>query len=149
MPENEEPDGPNLPPKKKSALISEVKTDTTTKSLETRGIIAAVVSAFMLVSYVFYYYYYYTNEVKLSELYFISTGVGVSVFTGLLFTFFKRTWVKTLLLFTSTFYAILELIYIIMWIILGKPYAYIKWSLIAGLAVGLIYFIYDSIKNDS
>ena len=146
---NEEPEGPDLPIRTKSATINKVKSQATTKSLESRGAIAAVISALMLVSYVIYYYYYYANGVKLNELYFISTGVGVAVFTGLLFTFFERTWIKAILLFTSTFYAILELIYVIMWIILGKPYAYIKWSLIAGLAVGVIYFIYDYINNDS
>jgi hypothetical protein len=149
MQENEEPKGPELPPKKKSAITREVNLNASTKSLELKGIIAGIVSALMLVSYILYYYNFYYNDIHLDKLYFIITGIGISVFTGLLFTFFKRTCIKALLLFTSAFYAILELIYIIMWIILGKPYAYIKWSLIAGLAVGLIYFIYDSIKNDS
>lgn len=159
MPENEEPEGPNLPPKKRvlvpsvpqkkkvsdpGFLSSEIKEG---KHIELKGIIGAATAAMILISYLVYYHYYYYHHVKLNELYFISAGVGISIFTGLLFTFFRSICIKTILLFTSVFYAILEAVYIIVWIIQGKPYAYIKTALIVGLIIGVIYFAYDKFTN--
>lgn len=145
---NEEPEGPNLPPKKsaliKSQLVIEHNTD---KYIEIKGFIAGLAGIFIALSYLVYYYFYYEKGIKLNEIYFISTGVGISVFTGLLFTFFQNIIVKTILMFASIFYGILELIYIIVWIIQGEPYAYIKLSLIIGLIIGIIYFTYDKLTN--
>lgn len=117
-------------------------------SLKIKGLIAALAAALILVSYIVYYIRYYNDGVKLNEMYFISQGVGISVFTGLLFTFFKNVYTRTMLLFTSVFYGILELIYIIVWIHYGEPYAYLKQSLLVGLIIGIIYFIYDKFNNN-
>lgn len=143
MPENEEPEGPNLPPGDglKSASIR-------TTYLKTKGIVAAVAALFVVGCYLFYYYHLKTTGVKLNELYFIASGVGIAVFTGLLFTFFSNVYIRTILIFSSTFYTVLELIYIIKWAILGQAYAYFKHALIAGLIIGIIYFVYDRIVND-
>lgn len=139
---NEEPEGPNLPPNDgfKSAIIN-------TSYLKTKGIVAAIASVFVVGCYLFYYYHLRNTGIKLNELYFITSGVGIAVFTGLLFTFFTNIYVKTALLFTSTFYAVLEFIYIIKWVFMGQPYAYFKTALIIGLIIGIIYFIYDRIND--
>lgn len=57
--------------------------------LKIKGIIGATVGALAVASYIVYYIAFY-NGVKLNELYFIPTGGGIAVFTGLLFTFFKK-----------------------------------------------------------
>jgi len=148
---NEEPEGPNLPPKKLTAYTqqknAEIIDENPDKYIKLKGFIAGITGVVVAISYLAYYYYYYENGVKLNELYFISTGIGISVFTGLLFTFFRNICVKIILMFTSIFYGVLELIYISVWIVQGQPYAYIKQSLIIGLIIGIIYFIYDKFAN--
>ena len=130
-PENEEPEVPDLPPIKSATIIakqtvnkiSEIKGS---KYIELKGILGASASLMILISYLLYYYFYYNDGIKLNELYFISSGIGISVFTGLLFTFFRNVYVRTALLFTSVFYLMLELTYVIVWIFLGQPYTHIK-----------------------
>lgn len=117
------------------------------KYFELKGIIGASTGIFIIILYLIYNYYYYYNEVKLNELYFISSGVGVSICMGLLFTFFQNIYIKTILLFTSVFYFMLILIYIVFWVILGEPYTHIKAALIIGLLIGIIYVIYDNTTN--
>jgi len=141
---NDESEGPNLPPKKNTLLSRAMKENV--KCIELKGILAMVAVGFIVISYVIYNYYYYNMGVKLNELNFVSTGVGISIFTGLLFTFFQNVYVRTVLLFTCAGYAILETIYIIQWILFGNPYAYLKVGLVVGLIIGLIYFVYDRIK---
>lgn len=153
-PENEEPEGPDLPPIKSATIIakqtvnkiSEIKGS---KYIELKGILGASASLMILISYLLYYYFYYNDGIKLNELYFISSGIGISVFTGLLFTFFRNVYVRTALLFTSVFYLMLELTYVIVWIFLGQPYTHIKLSLIIGLIIGITYFGYDKFNNKS
>jgi len=139
---NEEPEGPNLPPGNglKSGTIN-------TSYLKVKGIIAAVTAVVVIGCYLFYYCHLRETGVKLNELYFIASGIGIAVFTGLLFTFFSNTYVKTSLLFASTFYTVLELIYIVKWVFMGQAYAYFKTALIIGLAIGIIYFVYDRIND--
>jgi len=127
-------------------VIDEIKGG---KYIEVKGTIGAFAAVMILASYFIYYYFYYCNEIKLNELYFISSGIGTSIFTGLLFTFFKNIYVKTILLFTCVFYLVLEIIYIVVWVIYAQPYAYLKHSLIIGLIAGIIYFIYDTSTNKS
>lgn len=59
----------------------------------------------------------------------------------------KNRNVKTLLLYTSVYYSLLVIMYVGSWVILGKPYGYIKLSLIIGLFFGLIYWLYDYFAN--
>lgn len=116
--------------------------------LKVKGIIAAFAAVLILVSYIVYSIRYYEDGVKLNEMYFISQGIGISVFTGLQFTLYRNIYVRTILLFTSVYYAILEAIYIIVWIYFGQPYSYIKHSLLIGLVIGIIYFLYDKFNNN-
>lgn len=116
-------------------------------ALKIKGIIAGIAAILALTSYLVYYYFYYEG-IKLDELYFIATGLEISIFTGLLFTMFKNKWIRTFLLFASIFYFILISIYTIHWWMTGIPYAYIKISLTCGLIVGLIYFFYDCISSN-
>ena len=146
---NQEPEGPDI----KSAKIVESKEESTGikpagKWLKIKGIIACATGILVIGMYLFYFFYLESTGTKLSELYFIASGVGISVFTGLLFTFFRNIYRRTVLLFTSVFYALLEIIYIWNWIINGKPYVLFKVALIIGLFTGIIYFIYDTITND-
>lgn len=115
----------------------------TKDNLTVKGWIGGFAAILSISSYLAYYIFYYKG-IKLDELYFIATGVSISIFTGLLFSMFRDKWVRTFLLFASVFYGILITIYILHWIITGIPYAYIKISLIIGLLIGVIYFIYDS-----
>lgn len=118
----------------------------TKRSLLIKGRIGAAAALFTILSYITYYIFYYEG-IKLDELYFISTGVSISIFTGILFTMFDNKTVKTFLIFASVFYAILILVYAIHWILTGLPYAYIKTSLIIGFIAGLIYYAYDTIHH--
>lgn len=115
----------------------------TKDTLAIKGFVGGFAAILSIVSYLAYYIFYYKG-IKLDELYFIATGVSISIFTGLLFTMFRDKWVRTFLIFASVFYGILITIYILHWIITGIPYAYIKISLVLGLIIGVIYFIYDS-----
>jgi len=140
---SEEPEGPNLPPIKKMSL--ELKNPDS--YLKAKGYIGAITGIFIVTLYLYYYYHLKTTGVKLNDIYFIASGVGIAVFSGLLFTFFQNICVKTILLFTSIFYAVLELIFIYKWVVCGQPYAYFKVALIAGLIFGIMYFLYDKFSN--
>jgi len=118
----------------------------TRDKLAVKGYIGGFAAILSIASYIVYYVFYY-GGVKLDELYFISTGVSISIFSGLLFSMFRDKWVKTFLLFASVFYGILIFSYSVHWILTGLPYAYIKISLIFGLITGLIYFVYDVSSN--
>lgn len=115
----------------------------TRNNLTIKGWIGGFAAILSISSYLAYYIFYYKG-IKLDELYFIATGISISIFTGLLFSMFMDKWVRTFLLFASVFYGILIKIYVLHWIITGIPYAYIKTSLVLGLIIGIIYFIYDS-----
>lgn len=140
---NEEPEGPNIPPSEelgKSLKIND-------SYLKLKGCIAAATAALIVAGYLYYYYVLKHSGVKLNELYFVINGSGTAIFTALLFTFFVNSYIKTILLFTSIFYTVLEIIYVYKWVILGEPYAYFKIALIAGLVLGIIYFIYDKLND--
>ena len=119
----------------------------TPKNIEVKGFIVAFTAVMIVIAYIVYYFYYRIYDIELNELYFIITGIGISVFTGTLFTFFKSLCARVMLLFTSTFYLMMILIYIAVWLILGQPYAYIKESLFIGLLIGIIYVVYDKFAN--
>jgi len=120
----------------------------TKDNLTVKGWIGGFAALLSVSSYIVYYIFYYEG-IKLDELYFIATGVSISIFTGLLFTFFHNKCAKTFLLFASVFYAIMIVVYVIHWIITGLPYAYIKLSLIAGFFVGLIYLAHDTYPTNA
>ena len=146
---SDEPKGPTLPPKKSAEVQNLEIIKVPVKHLKTKGIIAAITAAIVLVMYLIYSYYYYEKNIELDDLYFAVVGSGTAIFTGLLFTFFSNRIVKTVLLFAFIFHTILEMIFISMWVLFQTPYAYIKFSLFIGLGAGILYFIYDYIKNDS
>jgi len=118
----------------------------TRDKLAVKGYIGGFAALLSIASYIIYYVFYYEG-IKLDELYFISTGMSISIFSGLLFSMFRDKWVRTFLLFASVFYGILIFSYSVHWILTGLPYAYIKISLICGLITGLIYFTYDISSN--
>jgi hypothetical protein len=120
----------------------------TKSNLAVKGWIGTFAAILSLFSYIAYYRFYYEG-VKLDELYFIATGLSISIFTGLLFTMFRDKLVRTFLLFASVFYGILIFSYSIHWWYTGLPYAYIKTSLICGLITGLIYFLYDYLSSSN
>lgn len=111
-----------------------------------KGIIGGMAAFVSILSYIAYYFCFYRG-IPFDELYFISTGYSIAIFTGLLFTFFKKKITRTLLLFCSTFYSILVTVYIVHWVCTGLPYAYIKISLFLGLLIGIIYFCYDVVHD--
>jgi hypothetical protein len=117
--------------------------------LKIKGIIAACAAILIMATYVAYNYFYYEEGVKLNELYFISTGIGIATLSGLLFTFFNDRFIKTCLLFCSVFYSILEIAYIWSWVTVSHAYAYIKLALFVGLLIGILYASYDYIRSSS
>lgn len=120
----------------------------TKKNLAIKGWIGGFAAILSILSYIAYYFCFYKG-INYDEYYFISTGLSISIFTGLLFTFFENKVVRTFLLFASVFYAILIIVYVLHWIITGIPYAYIKISLICGFFIGLIYFVYDLFSSNN
>lgn len=117
--------------------------------LKVKGIIATCAAILIIASYVVYNYFYYEEGIKLNELYFISTGIGISILSAILFTFFKNKLVRLSLLFCSVFYGFLEVTYIWSWLTCSQAYAYIKLSLFIGLLIGLIYASYDYIRSSA
>jgi len=117
------------------------------KDLKIKGIVGAASAALALLSYVGYYFAFYNYNTRLDELFFIGTGVSISLSFGLLFTFFQNKAVRALTLFCSVFYFILVNIYVVCGLITGNYYAHIKLSLTIGLAAGLLYLAYDTLDN--
>lgn len=117
------------------------------KSLVVKGVLGSFASTFALAGYLAYYLYLSMYGIKLNELYFIMTCIPIAIFTGILFTFFKNRTAKTLLLYTSVYYSLLTIMYVGSWVFMGQPYGYIEFSLIIGLIIGLIYWIYDYLTN--
>lgn len=120
----------------------------TGKNLALKGWIGGFGAVMAIASYIAYYFCYYEG-INYDAFYFIATGLSISIFTGLLFTFFENKVVRTFLLFASVFYGILVLSYSAHWAFTELPYAYIKISLMSGLIVGIIYFIYDLFSSSS
>lgn len=117
------------------------------KRLEIKGIIGIIAALLALLSYVIYYIWFYEFGIRLDKLFFISSGISISIFSGLLFTFFQNTFVKVMTLFCSVFYFILVLIYCSFGLLFNEYYAHIKLSLIIGLIAGIIYYTYDAFIN--
>lgn len=120
----------------------------TKKNLAIKGFIGGFAAILSIASYIVYYFCFYEG-INYDAYYFIATGLSISIFTGLLFTFFENKLVRTFLLFASVFYGILITSYSVHWIYTGLPYAYIKISLGSGLIVGIIYFAYDLFSSNS
>lgn len=118
----------------------------TKRNLAIKGFIGGFAAILSIFSYIIYYFCFYRG-INYDGYYFISTGLSISIFTGLLFTFFENKYVRTFLLFASVFYGILITVYVAHWLITGLPYAYIKISLICGFFVGIIYFFYDAFAD--
>ena len=117
------------------------------KKLTIKGLLAMFAVILIIASYVAFNYFFYEKGIKLNELYFISSGIGISILSGLLFTFFNNRFVRISLLYCSVFYLILEVSYIWSWITQNHAYMYIKFSLIVGLIIGIIYGIFDYFTN--
>jgi len=113
------------------------------KNLVVKAVLGSFASAFALTGHLVYYLYLSMYDIKLNELYFIITCVPIAIFTGILFTFFKSRTVRTIFLYTSVYYSLLTVMYVGSWVLMGQPYGYIKLSLIIGLIIGLIYWLYD------
>lgn len=110
-----------------------------------KSILAAFACIILIASYAAFSFMYYNKGIKLNEFYFISSGVSIAIFTGLLVTFFSNKIVRILLLYISSFYVILVGSYVWSWIFQNHAYMYIKLSLFVGLIIGLIYAFIDKI----
>ena len=119
------------------------------KYLNIKGFLAFFAVVLLIASYVAFNYYYYEKGIKLNELYFISTGVGISILSGLLVTFFINKFVRISLMYCSVFYSILEVAYVWSWITQNHAYMYIKFSLFVGLLIGIVYGIYIHFTDKS
>lgn len=81
-----------------------------------------------------------------SEIYFLATSITIGGAFFVLRNYVEGHNRKAIMLFTSTFYAILSIIYVWRWVVLGEPSTnYIK-ALIYGSPVAVLKWIYDTIK---
>jgi len=121
----------------------------TISEIKIKGCLAAIAGMISVVGYVAYFLCYYYANYRLDEVYFANNCFTTSIFTYLCFGFFNHKFVKVVLLFTSIFYSTLLFTYVGNWLILGTPYAWIKFSLIIGFSIGLIYYLYDTATNST
>lgn len=119
----------------------------TRTEIKIKGNLAAIAGLISVVGYIAYFLSYYYANYRLDEIYFVNNCFTSAIFTYLCFSFFNHKFVKVILLFTSIFYSMLLFTYIGNWLILGTPYAWIKFSLIIGLIIGLIYYLYDTANS--
>ncbi len=119
------------------------------KELKLKGVFASIAGIISVSVYILYFFSYYYGGYRLDEAYFANNCFTTAIFTYLCHGFFSQKFVRVVLLFTSVFYSMLLLTYVGNWLLLGTPYAWIKFSLIAGLLIGLIYYIYDSATNST
>lgn len=108
--------------------------------------LAIFAGAISLITYVVYEYYYICKGVYLHEQFFISTTFSISTFSFLTFTYLKGRNVKSFLLIVSGFYFLLNLTYLSNWVLFGNAHISVTISLIVGLIIALIYFLYDTFR---
>jgi len=109
--------------------------------LKVKGRIGIVTTITFLISYIVYFFCLYEFNYRLDQVYFVINTMTISIFSWLLFQFFKNLDVKVTLLFSCIFSAGLTITYIGYYLILGTPYITLKWALIAGLLIGTIYYL--------
>lgn len=116
-------------------------------SLKIKGLIASLSAIQLMIVYLAYNIVFYSNGIKLSEIYYLSTWLTIAVLSGIMFTFFKHIFYKATMVFCSICCYSLIVNYLLSWIILGHPYAYIKIAILTGLITGIIYGIRDYVKR--
>lgn len=116
-------------------------------SLKIKGLIASLSSIQLVAVYLAYNIVFYSNGIKLSEIYYLSTWLTISVLSGIMFTFFKHIFHRATMVFCSVCCSLLIVNYLLSWIILGHPYAHIKLAIGIGLLIGIIYGIRDYAKR--
>ena len=116
-------------------------------SLKIKGLIASMSAIQLVAVYLAYNIVFYSNGIKLSEIYYLSTWLTISVLSGIMFTFFKHIFYRATMVFCSVCCSLLIVNYLLSWIILGHPYAYIKLAIGIGLLIGIIYGIRDYAKR--
>ena len=116
-------------------------------SLKIKGLIASLSSIQLVAVYLAYNIVFYSNGIKLSEIYYLSTWLTISVLSGIMFTFFKHIFHRATMVFCSVCCSLLIVNYLLSWIILGHPYAHIKLAIGIGLLIGIIYGIRDYINR--
>jgi ABC-type proline/glycine betaine transport system permease subunit len=116
-------------------------------SLKTKGLVASMSAIQLVAVYLAYNIVFYSNGIKLSEIYYLSTWLTISVLSGIMFTFFKHIFHRATMVFCSVCCSLLIVNYLLSWIILGHPYAYIKLAILIGLLTGITYGIRDYIKR--
>lgn len=116
-------------------------------TLKTKGLVASLSTIQLMIVYLAYNIVFYSNGIKLSEIYYLSTWLTISVLSGTMFTFFKHIFHRATMVFCSVCCSLLIVNYLLSWIILGHPYAYIKLAILIGLLTGIIYGIRDWIKR--
>lgn len=119
------------------------------KRLEIKGLLGLIAAVLAIAAYIIYYLYLEVYGIKLNKIFFVSTGISISTFSGLLFTFFRNKVAKAFTLFCSIFYFILVLSYVSFGLIMNQYFAHIKLSLITGLIAGIIFLVYDTFANSS
>lgn len=107
-----------------------------------KNYIAAAMAAIVILAYLVYQYFYFEQDVKLNELYFSVTSFVIGVNLLLLKTYMRNLHIKSLLLLIGSFYLILLVIYDYNWVFLDKAHTSIKFSLIGGFGIALIYWTY-------
>jgi hypothetical protein len=118
------------------------------KKLELKGIVGIITILAMLVSYAIVVYNLTTYNIMYHALYDISTGLGIAILTGIIFTFLQNKWLKLLVLFCSSFYGFSGLI-LLFNLVPSFTDISLKYSLIFSVFTTLSYFTYDRYFNNS
>ena len=100
-----------------------------------------------MIVYLAYNIVFYSSGIKLSEIYYLSTWLTISILSGIMFTFFNNIFHRATMVFCSVCCSLLIVNYLLSWIILGHPYAHIKLAIGIGLLIGIIYGIRDYAKR--
>ena len=116
------------------------------KKLELKGIVGIITILVMLISYGIVIYNLTTYNVMWHNLYDISTGLGIAILTGIIFTFLFNKWLRLLVLFCSSFYGFsgLILLFNLVPAFIDIP---LKYSFLFAVLISLAYFVYDRYFN--
>ena len=114
--------------------------------LELKGIIGIITILAMLVCYSIVIYNLTTFNVMYHNLYDISTGLGIAILTGIIFTFLQNKWLRLLVLFCSSFYGFSGLI-LLFNLVPSFTDIPIKYSFLFAVLISLGYFVYDRLRN--
>jgi len=111
------------------------------------NLIAGIAAGISIVTYIAYYISWYEYHYRLDEVYSLGTWIAIGLFSLGSFMLLRHRLVRFITLSAFIFHTVLALTYIVSWLIFGQAYGYIKLSLIIGLFIATINYIYDTVTR--